>query len=85
MSKSDQPYTDAIDAIRQAVRESGLTQYRIAKELDVAESTMSRFMKGVGQRGEKTVLSPRLMDKLAALLGIRIDVTVPKAKQGRKV
>ena len=36
------------DEIRQAVDASGLSRYRISKELGIAESTMSRFMNGQG-------------------------------------
>jgi transcriptional regulator with XRE-family HTH domain len=56
------------DEIREAVEKSGLTRYRIAKELGLAESTMSRFMNG--KRG----LSLDNIDRLAELLGLEIVV-----------
>jgi transcriptional regulator with XRE-family HTH domain len=56
------------DQIRGAVDASGLTRYRIAKELGVAESTMSRFMNGKGG------LSLDNIDRLAELLRLNISV-----------
>jgi transcriptional regulator with XRE-family HTH domain len=62
------------DQIRRAVDASGLSRYRIAKEIGVAESTMSRFMAGSG-------LETANLDALADLLGL--DITVgKKAKKG---
>jgi transcriptional regulator with XRE-family HTH domain len=57
------------DQIRRAVDASGLSRYRIAKELGVAESTMSRFMSGYGG------LSLANIDALADLLGLDITTT----------
>jgi transcriptional regulator with XRE-family HTH domain len=54
------------DQVRRAVDASGLSRYRIAKELGVAESTMSRFMAGKGG------LSMEYLDALADLL--RLDI-----------
>ena len=54
------------DEIRQAVDASGLSRYRIAKALGIAESTMSRFMSGKGG------LSMEYLDDLAALLDLHI-------------
>ncbi|GAF94275.1 unnamed protein product [marine sediment metagenome] len=34
------------DQIRQAIRDSGLTNYRVAKLTGVEQSTLSRFMNG---------------------------------------
>ena len=34
--------------IREAVDSSGMSRYRICKEIEVAEATMSRFMSGKG-------------------------------------
>jgi transcriptional regulator with XRE-family HTH domain len=62
------------DEIRQAVDSSGLSRYRIAKELGIAESTMSRFMNGQG-------LSFEYLDALAGLLDLHIVTgTKPKMK-----
>src|SRR5262249_18459435 len=53
--------------LRQAVDASGLSRYRIAKELDVSESLLSRFMSGMWL-GKKT------MDALAELLDLHVSV-----------
>lgn len=53
------------DQIRQAVDASGMSRYRICKEIGIAESTMSRFMSG-GWLGKDNI------DALADLLGLRI-------------
>jgi transcriptional regulator with XRE-family HTH domain len=52
--------------LRQAVEDSGLSRYRISKELGLAESTMSRFMSGQGG------LSMEYIDALAELLDLNI-------------
>jgi transcriptional regulator with XRE-family HTH domain len=54
------------DQVRRAVNASGLSRYRISKELGVAESTMSRFMSAQGG------LSMEHLDALADLLGLDI-------------
>jgi len=66
--------TKLSDQVRQAVDASGLTRYRICKELGIAESTMSRFMSGQGG------LSMEVLDKLADLLGLGIK-TARRRKQ----
>ena len=63
------------DQIRRAVDASGLSRYRISKELGIAESTMSRFMAGQG-------LSMEHLDALAELLGVDIKVTKSWYKKG---
>jgi transcriptional regulator with XRE-family HTH domain len=63
------------DEIRDAVEASGLSRYRIARELGVAESTMSRFM------GRKGGLSLDNLDRLADLLGLHIT-TEPRRGRG---
>jgi transcriptional regulator with XRE-family HTH domain len=57
------------DQVRRAVDASGLSRYRIAKEIHVAESTMSRFMSG------RTGLSMEYLDRLADLLDLDITTT----------
>jgi transcriptional regulator with XRE-family HTH domain len=65
------------DQIRRAVDASGLSRYRIAKKIGVAESTMSRFMAGSG-------LETSNLDRLADLLGVDIVVSkTPKVQKGR--
>jgi transcriptional regulator with XRE-family HTH domain len=58
------------DQVRRAVDASGLSRYRIAKEIGMAESTMSRFMSGQGG------LSLANLDALADLLGL--DIAAPR-------
>ena len=59
------------DQIRQAVDASGLSRYRIAKELGISESTMSRFMAGSGLMLDN-------LDALADLL--ELDLEARKGK-----
>lgn len=63
------------DQIRQAVNSSGLSRYRICKELGIAESTMSRFMSGQGG------LSLDNVDALADLLVLDIKVGRPRPRK----
>ena len=58
------------DQVRRAVDASGLSRYRISKELGVAESTMSRFMSGQGG------LLLANLDTLADLLDL--NITAPR-------
>jgi transcriptional regulator with XRE-family HTH domain len=57
------------DQIREAIKQSELTAYQICKETGIQNSSMSRFLSG--ERG----LSLAHLDKLAALLGLRIATT----------
>jgi predicted transcriptional regulator len=54
------------DQIRQAVDDSGLSRYRIAKELGIVESAISKFMAGKGG------LSMEVLDRLADLLDLNL-------------
>jgi transcriptional regulator with XRE-family HTH domain len=66
------------DAVRKAVDASGLSRYRICKELNIAESTMSRFMSGEGG------LSMEYLDALADLLDLKITLgRKPSPKKGK--
>jgi transcriptional regulator with XRE-family HTH domain len=56
------------DQIRAAVGASGLSRYRICKEIGIAEATMSRFMNGKGG------LSMASLDRLAELLALGVKV-----------
>ena len=47
---------------------AGMSRYRIAKELGIAESTMSRFM------SHKGGLTLKLLNRLAKLLDLHITV-----------
>lgn len=65
------------DQIRRAVDASGMSRYRISKELGIAESTMSRFMSGGG-------LSQSNIDALASLLGLNVTTNPPRWWPPRK-
>jgi hypothetical protein len=54
------------DQLRQAIVDSGLTRYRIAKETGVSEATLSKFH--LAQRG----LSMAAMDRVGEFLGLKI-------------
>ena len=60
------------DQVRKAIETCGLTRYRIAQELGVSESSLSRFMAGGSIRTE-------LLDKLGKLLGLSIKAKTPKS------
>ena len=62
------------DQIRQAIRDSELTRYRIAKETGVSESALSRFVNGERSLNLSTI------DLLADLLGLEVSVK----KKGQK-
>lgn len=63
------------DQIREAVDASGLSRYRICREIEIAEATMSRFMSGKGG------LSMASLDRLGRLLGLTIAATnLPKQR-----
>ena len=62
------------DQIRAAVDASGMSRYRICKEIGLSQPTMSRFMAG------RTGLSMESLDRLADLLGLDV-VTQPKANK----
>ncbi len=68
--------TKLSDEVRAAVDASGLSRYRIAKELEISESTMSRFMSG------RTGLSMEYLDRLAELLGLHIVAEPKGGKDG---
>jgi transcriptional regulator with XRE-family HTH domain len=60
------------DEIRQAADASGMSRYRICKELGIAESVMSRFM------SRKAGLSLETLDRLAKLLDLHLAVAAGK-------
>lgn len=69
MKKSKLTITDVLKA---AIEESGVTRYRIAKETEIPETTLMRFMSG------ETTIRLDKADALAAYLGLRL-VSDPKA------
>jgi plasmid maintenance system antidote protein VapI len=54
------------DQIRQAMDDSGLTRYRIAKDIGMNESALGKFYSG--ERG----LSTKMLDRLGEYLGLEI-------------
>jgi transcriptional regulator with XRE-family HTH domain len=65
------------DQVRQAVGNSGLTRYRIAKDTGIDESALAKFYNGL--RG----LSLDNMDLLCEYLGLRIVKDRKPAKKGK--
>jgi transcriptional regulator with XRE-family HTH domain len=66
------------DQIRRAVDASGMSRYRIAKDLGIAESTISRFMSGKGG------LSMEYIDALADLLGLNVTTVKRRRQKGKR-
>jgi len=66
------------DQIRRAIDGSGLSRYRICKELGFSQATMSRFMTGRGG------LSMEVLDALADLLGLDITGGAGRRRKGEK-
>ena len=66
MERMEKQRVKLSDGLRQAVDASGLSHYRICKQLGMAESTLSRFMSGQGG------LSMEYIDALADLLDLSI-------------
>lgn len=56
------------EQVRRAIRDSGLTQYRISKEAGIDRSTLHRFM--TGERG----LPMKTLDRLAEVLDLRVSL-----------
>ena len=67
--------TKLTDQIRQAVVASGLSRYRICKELGIEQSSMSRFMANAGG------LSLDNIDALANLLDLNLAAPKGGAKK----
>jgi transcriptional regulator with XRE-family HTH domain len=60
------------DQIREAVKQSGLTQHRICRQTGIDPASMSNFVSG--KRG----ISLAHLDTLAAFLGLQITTTKRK-------
>ena len=65
------------EQVRQAVRDSGRTQYALSEELGLPRSMLSRFMRG--ERG----LSMSVLDRLGVLLDLRISAGERRGKTKR--
>lgn len=63
------------ELVRQAIRESGLTPYRICMETGLNQAALSRFLHG------KVGLSVASLEKLAPLVGLEL-VRTSKKKGG---
>ena len=63
------------DELRKAMRECGLTQYRIARESGLTEAALSRFRRGIRS------LSLLSAERLAASLGLRLTAERPRASK----
>lgn len=64
------------DQLRDAIRKSGWSIYRLSKESDVAPSVISRFLSG-------TALTTDTLDRIAAALGLRLAKVRGSATKGR--
>lgn len=65
------------DQVRQAIDDSALTRYRIAKETGIDESALAKFYNG--QRG----LSMAALDALGEYLQLKITLGRKPRKKGR--
>ena len=64
------------DQIRQAIDDSGLTRYRIAKETAIDESTLAKFYNG------HAGLSMDALDRLGEYLKLRIKMESKPRQKG---
>jgi transcriptional regulator with XRE-family HTH domain len=62
------------DQVRRAVLECGLTRYRLSKLLGCSQALLGEFVRG--RRG----LSTPMLDKLGALLNLRVTMDGPSAR-----
>ena len=65
------------DQLRQAIDDSGLTRYRIAKETGVSETTLAQFYNG--RRG----LSMEALNALGEFLQLKITLGRKPEEQGK--
>ena len=65
------------DQLRQAIDDSGLTRYRIAKETGISESALAQFYNG--HRG----LSMEALNALGEFLQLRITLGRKPTKRGK--
>jgi hypothetical protein len=66
MGKAERGRPKMSDVLRQAIRDSGLTLYRVAKDSGVDYATLYRFMKG------ERAIHMRAADKLVDYLGLQL-------------
>ena len=72
MSKKGIPLSEQI---RRAISCSGMTRYRICREIGLTQPTMTRFMSGTGS------LSLNTLDKIARLLDLKVVAGKPQPKK----
>ena len=63
MRKKQVPFSDQL---RQAIRQSEKSRYRISKEMGISEAVLSRFM------NQKVGLSMKTVDLLCECVGLRL-------------
>jgi len=63
------------EQLREAINASGMSRYRICKEIGLPESTMSHFMAG------KCGLALTTVDRLGELLRLTIVAAKPRKKK----
>jgi transcriptional regulator with XRE-family HTH domain len=71
------PPNQLTDQLRQAIDESGLTRYRIAKETGISETTLAQFYNG--HRG----LSMEALNALGEFLQLKITLGRKPSKKGQ--
>jgi plasmid maintenance system antidote protein VapI len=62
--------TSLADLLREAARDSGLSVYRLAKEAEVDQSTLNKFL-----NGGRDNLTLGVADRLFRVLGLRVTRT----------
>jgi len=69
---------DLAGQLREAIRASGFTRYRICKDADIDQATLSRFMH------RKSGLSMEAIDRLVETLGLELKPKQPASKRAKK-
>lgn len=68
---------DMNDQVRQAIKQCGMTQYRIAQVTGITRGALSRFM--AGDR-DMTLVT---LEKIAPVIGVRLVTTKPKRRTAK--
>jgi len=63
------------DTVRRAIRQCGLTQYQIAKQTDISEGGLSRFM-----RGQRDLTLGKL-EQIADVIGVQLVIDPKKRRR----
>lgn len=72
---SDDHPASLADLIREAARDSGLSVYRLAKEAEVDQSTLNKFL-----TGGRDNLTLEVADRLFRVLGLRVVRRPPRRR-----